>query len=364
MTDNSLASDPSNIGSQIEQNTKGDKNQVVGQVNGGIVVSVSGGGQVAISPQKNSEEKADPKVSSNKVPPLLPYMPDRKQQERELAKAVKKHLDQAHLKPLICILHGDQYQCHVEFLDRLIDSSFFEQAGLCSSDEGIRRKPIEWPNDLDRNKMKDLEYWLCNDLAKKFLNHNNSTKEEINQFFCQSPSPALINIQLLTENWQKQGDILNELLSFWHNWPKLTSGNKIIIFLLVKYQTGKKSSSQKFVFTRFFGFLINYFKCKNCQSKNKKIQAELEKLSKENFQQFSGLSGIVLPQLTGIAQSDVYNWVARDDVKKAFGEKIAEDSIMAKIDEIFQNHPSDTIPMRDLAQELTKLLKDFTVNYN
>jgi len=362
MTDNSLPTDPSNIGSQIEQNTKGDKNQVVGQVNGGIVVSVSGGGQVAISPQKNSEEKADPKASSNKVPPLLPYMPDRNQQERELAKAVKKHLDQAHLKPLICILHGDQYQCHVEFLDRLIDSYFFEQIGLCSSDESIKRKPIEWPNDLDRNKMKDLESWLCNDLAKKFLNYNNSTKEEINQFFCKSPSPALINIQLLTENWQKQGDILNELLSFWHNWPKLTSGNKIIIFLLVKYQTGKKSSSQKFILKRFLGYWINYFKYKNCQSKNKKIQAELEKLSKENFKQFSGLSGIVLPQLTGITLSDVYNWVARDDVKKVFGEKITEDSIMAKIDEIFLNH--DTISMRHLAQELTELLKDFTVNYN
>jgi len=362
MTDAYSLPKSQNVGSEINQNVRGDNNQAIGQVKDGMVASKVEQVNIYYSQDGRIQPHTQSKPSPEPVPPLLPYMPDRNQQERELAKAVKKHLDQAHLKPLICILHGDQYQCHVEFLDRLIDSSFFEQTGLCSRDEGIRRKPIEWPNDLDRNKMKDLEYWLCNDLAKKFLNHNNSTKEEINQFFCQSPSPALINIQLLTENWQKQGDILNELLSFWQNWPKLTSGNKIIIFLLVKYQTGKKSSSQKFVFTRFFAYWINYFKHKNCQSKNKKIQAELEKLSKENFKQFSGLSGIVLPQLTGITLSDVYNWVARDDVKKVFGEKIAEDSIMAKIDEIFLNH--DTISMRHLAQELTKLLENFTVNYN
>ena len=107
MTDNSLAPDSSNIGSQIEQNTKGDRNTSIGNMSGGQVNNyyVSHDGKL----QAHTESKPSPP----KIPPLLPYMPDRKQQEFELAEAVKKHLDQAHLKPLICILHGYQHQCHV-----------------------------------------------------------------------------------------------------------------------------------------------------------------------------------------------------------------------------------------------------------
>jgi hypothetical protein len=113
----------------------------------------------------------------------------------------------------------------------------------------------------------------------------------------------------------------------------------------------------------FWTYLINCFKPKDYQSKNKKIKAEVEKLSRENFQRFSRLSGIVLPELTGVSQGQVEHWARSDEVKSFIGEDMIGD-LIAQIEKMFQKYPSDTIPMCDLAQLLKELLEGFTVNYN
>jgi hypothetical protein len=321
MTDAYSLPKSSNVDSRIKQDLTGDNNQVVGQVSGGIIVNVSGdGGQVIISPQKNAEEKADLKASSNKVPHLLPYLPNRNKQKDELEKAIDNHLNQASPKPMICILHGDQDQCHKEFLDRLIKYSFFEQVGFTSSDEKIWRQQLFWPHDLERDKMEkieNLEYWLLKDLAEKFLNRRSATKEVINQVFCEYPSPVLIETRLSTKNWQRQGDlILDKLLCFWQTWPALNHGKKIIICISIEYEITRKNGCQKSRFKRFWDYLINYFKNKDSQSKKKEIQTKLKRLSEKDFQRFSCLSGIVLPELMGVCQDQVKDWASSDEVKK------------------------------------------------
>ena len=86
MTDNSLAPDSPNIGSQIEQNTKGDRNTSIGNMSGGEVNNyyVSHDGKF----QAQTESKPSPK----KIPSLLPYLPNRKQQDEELFDAIQNHL--------------------------------------------------------------------------------------------------------------------------------------------------------------------------------------------------------------------------------------------------------------------------------
>lgn len=357
-----------NVDSRVNQELIGNNNQVVGPVSGGIIVNVSGhGGQVTISPQKDSEEQTESKPSPKKVPRLLPYLPNRKKQEDELEKAIQNHLNQASPKPMICILHGDQDQCHKEFLDRLIEYSFFEQVGLHSSDEKIWRQQLFWPHDLERNKMEkieNLEYWLLKDLAEKILNRRSATKEVINQVFCKYPSPVLIETRLSTKNWQRQGDlILDKLLCFWQTWPALNHGTKIIICLSIEYEITRKNGCQKSRLKRFWDYLINYFKNKDSQSKNKEIQTKLKRLSEKDFQRFSCLSGIVLPELTGVYQGQVKDWASSDEVKRVIGEEMIGD-LIAPIEGFFQNQQSDTIPMRPLAQQLRELLKRFTVNHN
>ncbi len=366
MTDNSLAPDSSNIGSQIEQNTKGDRNKIFGQMSGGTIISDVGQVNYYVSHDGKLQAHTESKPSSPKIPSLLPYLPNRKQQDEQLFEAIQNYLNQVPPKPLVCVIHGDEFQSHYQFLERLKKLSFPKYMSLDSNQLSIKDYELAWPSDL--KKLDNLESRLCKDLAEKFLSRNSlnkdTVKEAINQAFCEYPSPIIICTYLLTEDWQNQGDIiLDRFLNFWQNWPDLSPGKRIIICLSVKYQVKKKEGNKDSIFVRFWAYLINYFKLKNHQSENKKIKTKIEKLSKENFQQFSRLSGIVLPELTGVSQVYVEHWARSDEVKNFIGEEMVG-KLLENITEMFQDYPSDTIPMSDLAEQLTKLLKNFTANYN
>lgn len=360
MTDNSLAPDSSNIGSQIEQNTKGDRNKIISQMSGGTIVSDGGQVNYYVSHDGKFQTHTESKPSLPKIPSLLPYLPNRKQQDEELFEAIQNYLNQVPPKPLVCVIHGDEFQSHYQFLERLKKLSFPKYMDWDSNQLSIKDYELAWPSDL--KKLDNLESRLCKDLAEKFLSRSSikkdTIKETINQEFCEYPSPIIICTYLLTEDWQNQGDlILDRFLDFWQNWPDLTLGKRIIICLSVKYQVKKKDSSKDSIFIRFWTFLINSFKPKNHQSKNKKIKAEIEKLSRENFQQFSRLSGIVLPELTDVSQVYVDHWARSDEVKNLIGEEMIG-TLIDNIAEMFQKHPSETIPMKDLGQQLEELLEN------
>jgi len=365
MTDNSLATDPSNIGSQIEQNTKGDRNKTIGQMSGGTIISDVGQVNYYVSQDGKFQAHTESKPSPPKIPSLLPYLPNRTQQDKELSDAIQNHLNKVPPKPFICVIHGDEFQSHYEFLRRLKTLSFPKYINLDSTQMSIKDYELAWPSDL--KKLDNLESRLCKDLAEKLKLSSikkDTIKEDINQKLCEYPSPFIICTHLLTEDWQNQGDlILDRFLHFWQNWPDLTPGKRIIICLSIKYQIRKKESNKKSIFKWIFNYFINYLKLNNCQSKNKKIQAELNKLKDEKFQQFNRLSGIVLPKLEGVSRKQAEDWGRSDEVKNFIGEEMVG-KLIDNIAEMFRKYPSETIPMSDLAEQLTKLLKNFTVNYN
>jgi hypothetical protein len=359
MTDNSLAPDSPNIGSQIEQNTKGDRNKIFGQMSGGTIISDVGQVNYYVSHDGKLQAHTESKPSPPKIPSLLPYLPNRKQQDEELFEAIQNYLNQVPPKPLVCVIHGDEFQSHDKFLERLKKLSFPKYMDWDSKQMSVKDYDLAWPSEL--KKLDDLESLLCKDLAEKFLSsssiNKDTIKETINKAFCEYPSPIIICTYLLTEDWQNQGDlILDKFLHFWQNWPDLTPGKRIIICLSIKYQVKKKGSSKDSIFIRFWAYLINYFKPQNYQSENKKIKTKLEKLSDESFRQFSRLSGIVLPELTGVSRSQVETWARSDVVKDFIGEEMVG-KLIDNITEMFQNHPSKTIPMSDLAEELGNILK-------
>ena len=74
MTDNSLAPDSSNIGSQIEQNTKGDRNKTIGQMSGGTIISDVEQVNYYVSQDGKLQAHTESKPSPKKIPSLLPYL--------------------------------------------------------------------------------------------------------------------------------------------------------------------------------------------------------------------------------------------------------------------------------------------------
>ena len=283
---------------------------------------------------------------SRPIPPLLPYLCDRSKQEYHLGKALERLNQQAH-RPLVCVIHGDDFQSHDMFLERLKQVSLpkliYPDAGQIAVTDYLLSCPSRLP------KIDDLHNQLEKILADTLLNRSFVRKEEINQFLAGHPGAVIIHTHFFTEDWQQHGSkILKSFLQFWQKWPDISPGKYLLICLFIKYQVKK-------------GWGIKRFCLK---LKNKKIYNFIEQLSSSNFSQFDGLIGTVLPELDGITRRETEDWARDKDTITFWGEERIED-LMSKIRDIFEQwekeKSSNTIPMEHLARKLTQILQKCSI---
>jgi len=207
-------------------------------------------------PLKGSQRLRDANYSTSKsvkreIPPLLPYLPNRHDQERELKQAYQKFLSQGLPRPLVCIIHGDEFQTHDMFFERLHKYSVPQLLGLDRNQTQTAIKKYF----LACQNMGQLETQLCEDLAKQVLESNDSSLEAINEFFCKYPSPIIVCTHLLTEHWQHDREVLTKFLGFWQRWPDLVPGQKLIICLFVKYQKKGRERAKKLLFSWLWDYM-------------------------------------------------------------------------------------------------------------
>ncbi|MDJ0695711.1 hypothetical protein [Mastigocoleus sp. MO_188.B34] len=297
---------------------------------------------------------------------LLPYLANRKEQKAELDTAVQRWLNQVPSYPLVCIIHGDEYQSHDMFL-KCLKKYFLPDSLNLDPKQTVIEKFLGWPAGL--KNLDSLKDRLCINLANSVLNCSFATLEEINTTFCKYIDPVIIHTNLLTEDWQQQGfEILNKYLEFWQNWPDFIPGQKLIVCVFIKYQIKRQKQSEIFWYRSWFSYCRNLYNRHCYQDINHKIYKQLEALTASNFKQFNRLSGIVLPELTSVRRSQVENWAHSDAIQKLVDEVMTE-SLIDEIRDMFdlweETHSSNTIPMDDLAENLNKLLTSIAVNeYN
>jgi hypothetical protein len=288
-----------------------------------------------------------------KIPSLLPYLVNRSKQEYELEKVIKKLIQKHPPSPLICIIHGDEFQSHDKFLERLHKVSLPKFIGQ----ESIKQYHLPFPPKL--NNSHEFSDYLRNTLADIVIQRSSASPEEINAFFHECSIPILIHTHLLTEQLQKKEfEILHNLLNFWHKWP-IQSNQNLIICIFIKYQIRRKKYTRKSdIISLFFSFVSDFLKQYRYQKVNQKIYHHIN--SPSNFEKFNPLSVLVLPELTGVSRGETEDWVRMEYTQNVIGEAIA-DKLIKGIRELFdkweEQNSSNIIPMDDLAEDLIKLLK-------
>jgi inactive STAND len=360
-----------NNNTQIQQDVARNQGQAIGQMYGSQALSVQevreGGffvaGNVIFQNSRLGNVQPTLYKSEREPPSLLPYLPNRSEQEFELGKALQLLLKQVPPHPLVCIIHGDEFQSHDKFLERLRKFSLPRWLGLDPNQTVIKEYPLNWPAGL--KNLDELRERLRTYLADSVLGYSLSSLEEIHATFCKYPNPIIIHTHLLTEDWQQQGfEILNKLLEFWQNWPDLIPGQKLIICVFIKYQIKRQKHIKRFSFGWIFSYLKSFYKRYRYQSINNNISRQLEVLAASKIQHFDRLSCTVLPKLTGVRRTHVENWVRSEETKQFMGEVMIErliDAVRDMFDNWEEQTSFDTIPMDDLAEELTRLLKSLTV---
>ncbi|MBD2471441.1 toll/interleukin-1 receptor domain-containing protein [Nostoc sp. FACHB-145] len=297
--------------------------------------------------------------SKKELPPLLPYLANRREQESQLCEVFLKYLKQSPGYHLVCIIHGDESQCHYNFLERMRKFSLPKLLDVDPHEPIIPTYHLEWPAKL--KNLHELSNQLCKNLAESILGQSLYSPEKLNKFLSNYPYPVIIHTHLLTEDLHKQGlDSLKKLLEFCHYLHQSITSQKLIIYICIKYKTKRKNHKNAPWIQWLFSFGRYFFKQYRYQKINKKVRQYLRNLSNSTLNHSQTVPVIVLPELEGINQAEVENWVRSEHTKQLIGEAMIE-PLIQKVGEMFESWEeqtsSDTIPMSCLAEELSKLVK-------
>ncbi len=300
------------------------------------------------------------KAVKKEIPPLLPYLANRHEQELKLKQAYKSYqesLNQGSPRPLVCIIHGDEFQTHDTFFERLQKYSVPQILGLDQNQKKIQTYLLPCRN------MWQLETQLSEELADSVLGSGYSSLEAINETLCKYPVPVIVHTHLLTQHWQEDREVLRKFLGFWQRWPDLVAGQQLIICLFVKYQKKGRASTKKISLLWLWDYLKGLVIPDYYRRLNTKIYKQIKALNTSEFREFDRIYSIVLPELTGISRMHVEEWARSKETIQFVGEDLIE-KLLIGIRDMFESWEcktsSSTMPMENLAENLKNLLKALT----
>ncbi|MFN6565542.1 MAG: hypothetical protein RMY28_037870 [Nostoc sp. ChiSLP01] len=298
-------------------------------------------------------------ASSQPLPPLLPYLANRREQESQLSEVLQTFLEQTPANHLVCIIHGDELQCHYNFVERIRQLYLRKLLELDPQQPTIPKFEMAWPEKL--KDLQNLDNQLCKNLVQGVSGNSFHSLAKINDLLSSySPNPVIIQTHLLTEDLYKQGlDSLDRLLKFCRSLSKNIINQKLIICICIKYKITRKNNYKISWFKWILTFVGAFLKQYRYQQTNRKIRKYLQDLSNSELSHLQPISVIVLPELEGINKTEVENWVRSEYIKQLVGEAMIE-PLIQKVGEMFatweEQKASDTIPMYDLAEKLEQLL--------
>jgi hypothetical protein len=273
------------------------------------------------------------------VPELLPFTPDRSDQQLALTEALLAHRKRPH-RPLVCLFAGDEFQSQDTFLRRLEELFLPESFSLAPEQKLLSRQlplPREFRGEADLHRK--LEITLAQNVTRKQV-----PLAEVARYVDDYPAPVMLQTHLLTEDWRRHGtSILRDYLSFWRRcWPGL-SRQRLLVFISVKYQTSP-------------GGLLEWGRRRRIAAANEEMEAEIEKLGLAGVEEFHG---VILPRLGCVSRGEAENW-ARSEYTQRY---CRGEDLMREIRRIYKDEapqPADAcLPMERLAERLQGILYPF-----
>lgn len=271
-------------------------------------------------------------ASGNRLRPnrrLLPYLCDRSDQELALVEALRLHQRERSHRPLVCLIHGDEQECHTEYLERMQYRSLRRFFNL----EARRMEIKDYWLPPPRRALSHSAFWAC--LGQALFDDSSAAQSDIWQFIARHEEPMMLALELLTEDFAESGQsLLHSLIDFCASWPDLPPGRVVILCVSLKYQRFDKAG--------FFDF-----KKRELRKSNQSLRGLVKSLALESQSEArAGVSVAVLPELEAIPRGDVERWKRSEQVRS-----LPDKQIRAWFEEI------DRIPMEELAEKLQPFIE-------
>lgn len=237
-------------------------------------------------------EGAPAQTPRPEIPELLPYLGDRSEQREELKALLVQHHSTRPRRPAVCLIHGDERECHDMFLECLKYSFLPKLLKLNRDKAAIQLERLNWPATLNETGHyrkyfeEKLHQMLCGDGAVQ--------PEALNKAIAAQRGPLLVHSSITTHDWPEQGpEKISAYLQFWHDLPDLPPGKMMIVCLFIKYKPpGSPAKKHWFRQQRDYNHEIAAF-----LDRKAAIRTDYHKISYT-----------VLPQLRAVRQGDVEDW--------------------------------------------------------
>lgn len=234
----------------------------------------------------------------------LPYLLDRSAQEKALRDAVLFKRAIKPQRPLVCVVHGDEFECHEHFVKRMTDKSLPEILKFWHPEEVEQTPVLQRRVKLSLAKV-DSQMWeevFWGDLAEGITGDRSSPREAIVNMISGQRLAVLLDVTLRSEDLsQVTLDKLDLFFEFWDRWPNLPEKLLLFVCLSFKYERRFEGSRKMFFWKR--------------SGLNDHLRQYVERL---NFTPYPNLHGVNLPELRAIPRADAEDVINHDLVKESY----------------------------------------------
>lgn len=271
---------------------------------------------------------------------LVTWLINRAQQTHELAKVIQQTQSTNAPRPVVCILHGNDDECHDKFVQRIVEYQL--QRLIPSTALGV---PQHFLLDLPARGYKsaaELHDFLRADLGANGLANMAATTADISARFAMLRAPVVIQTLMRAEGWSSAAhQTVADYLAFWAQWPPLAPQQWIIIFLCIRSQRKAKG-------------LFSLFGRKEQDADLGRALAGFSTIQTLGTQQPAQARIIcaLLPQLEPISQEDAERWAADPKVQQVFSGR----DLVSEVGRIYSTQRERAIPMAALHQMLVATL--------
>ena len=226
-------------------------------------------------------------VQERLLPPLVPFLVNRRHQEEMIHAAYDRATREGIPGPLVCLIHGDEYQCHDKFIERIAETLWPKLIGRTG--ESARPYLLEFPHEYIQ--CEDIHDCLRRRLKDRLRVRPEAGDRELQLAF--RTRPLLFYTNILATNWSNlRLRQLLHVLDFWEQLPYARDILRPLICICIKYISNKK-----------------WIAAWLCARKNARIRREI---SQVDYCRYKSIVGLTLPELLNINRGEVEDWALSD----------------------------------------------------
>ena len=270
---------------------------------------------------------------------LLPYLCDRGLQDHTLGVQIEQLRGQPDRRPLICIVHGNDEQCHFQYADRLDKELLPKLFGLDKQREQLKRYDLSWPPT--GIPTAEFEGYFTREVAERFGKPLATNLKELGESV-KVHNLVFMNTYLATDNWRMCGTVgFERFLRFWTDWPDLSTGHGLVVCVQVEYLPPARG---------FRRWLANLFPALAPRRKtNAFLQTYLGTPSP--LVPPAGVNLLVLPELRDVTRLEALQWVG-----KWVPNNCSRGCVADRVGSLYEGYTA--IPLKRLAGQLRSLLTE------